>query len=325
MLKNIDFIEVDENKSINFFEDVFYAELDSWFSADIVCCGHCYNDFIEKWPSIYPRDLDFQCNMIDTSSFYSGSRLQEYFSEEEYNYYLQYILCPRCNEAITDNIYPYNFPFDYSYGFEYELQKIDDIARRTPFLLLSHPLVKEIYDAIINMSKTTQLTKIEEKYYRARVIEDGKVYTQGDFMHPPREIVKEGRYNHAGVPVLYLGDTPLTCFYELRKPETGMIFAEIEISEPIKILDLLELEKEYDHIINMIQWSSLVQSPKEGQGWYNPHYTFTRFISDCALSANFDAIKYHSVRKGEGHNLVILGDSSIKNNIKISNIKKFIR
>ncbi len=150
-----------------------------------------------------------------------------------------------------------------------------------------------------------------------------KTYTEVDFIAAPKELVAEGRYNHAGFPSLYLANTPTTCFYELREPKEGIAVAEVNVEKPLKILDLLLLEKEGEDesIINMILWSSLMQSPEKGEGWYNPHYTFTRFIADCAKSAGFDAIKYPSVRNTDGYNLVILNGAAINEDIQIYNIR----
>ena len=330
MLNDDEFLELDDSHSINVFCGCFYDELESWFSADIICCTNCFNDFKEKWPGIYSRDLDFQCNTIGVNEFYSGSRINWFYSKEQYDYLLKYIKCPRCDSPITDLIYPYNFPFDWDITFEEDIEEIEDMAKNTPFLLLSHPLAKRTFDTILQMSKQKHVTKIRQTYFRARVYEENdgngnrKIYNESDFTPPPKEKVREGRYNHAGHPVLYLGDTPDTCFSELRKPEEGIMYAEIEISESIKVLDLLESDDQDDNIINMIKWSSIIQSPKEGEGWDNPHYTFTRFIADCALFAGFHAIKYPSVRLHKGHNLVILDTTTVYKNIQISNIRKFI-
>jgi hypothetical protein len=49
-----------------------------------------------------------------------------------------------------------------------------------------------------------------------------------------------------------------------------------------------------------------MSSPNEGEGWFKPHYIFTRFIADCAINAEFDGIRYPSVRLGERSNLVLL-------------------
>lgn len=133
----------------------------------------------------------------------------------------------------------------------------------------------------------------------------------------------EGRYNHAGNPVIYLADSQLTSFYEMRKPTQWIVLAEVNITSPLKVLDLIELEDEWNSVLNIISWSSLLSSRKEGEGWYKPQYTFTRFIADCAKQLGFDAIKYPSIRHGKHHNIVILNGMNNSNKIKIGNIIEF--
>jgi len=86
-------------------------------------------------------------------------------------------------------------------------------------------------------------------------------------------------------------------------------------------LDLLEFGDDSDGILNAAAWSSLMSSPAEGEGWYKPHYVFTRFIADCAISAGFDAIKYPSVRYGQKCNIVLLNGVEAWKNINIIRIK----
>lgn len=314
--------ELSELSLIDVFCEMFYHELDSWFSADIICCDECYDKLVSKWPGIYFRNLDFQKSCIDIKTFYSGSMLQDFFYEEECLQLIKNIECPSCGNPIWNNIWAYNFSLDIVTDFEEDLKKINDLAKRTPFLLLSNSLAKDTLDVIIDMSKKTKSIMIDKKYYRARKLEKEKLYESNDFKYAPKDKVTEGRYNHAGFPAIYLGNSLDTCFYELRKPTEGIAVAEINITKPIKILDLIEIEEDWDNILNVISWSSLMSSPDEGEGWYKPQYTFTRFVADCAIYAGFDAIKYPSVRLGENHNIVILDGINGWDNLKVKRIKK---
>lgn len=38
------------------FDELFYRDLESWFSSDIACCDNCYDDFLENWPHAYAAD-----------------------------------------------------------------------------------------------------------------------------------------------------------------------------------------------------------------------------------------------------------------------------
>ncbi|MBS5985251.1 RES family NAD+ phosphorylase [Clostridium sp.] len=317
------FFELSESQLIDAFCEIFYHELESWFSADIACCEDCYNNFINKWPATYSRNEDFQKVCIDIKSFYEGSMLKDFFYEEEYLRLIKNIECPRCKNPIWNSFWPYNFSFDLPDGFEMELEEIDKLASETPFLLLSHPLARDVYSEIKKISEKVESVHIKEKYYRGRVLEREKEYHENDLKCAPKHLVKEGRYNHAGNPVIYLADSPLTSFYEMRKPSQGIALAEVNITSPLKVLDLIELEDDWGSVLNIISWSSLLSSPKEGEGWYKPQYTFTRFVADCAKQLGFDAIKYPSIRHGKHHNIVILNGMNNSNKIKIASITEF--
>lgn len=88
--------DVTEEEKFEMFEMVFYHELESWFSADIMCYTNCVDDFIGVWPGIYNRNLEFQTNGISLSAFYDASLLRQSFSEKEFKRFSRRISCPRC-------------------------------------------------------------------------------------------------------------------------------------------------------------------------------------------------------------------------------------
>src|ERR1043166_2224250 len=101
------------------FELLFLDDVESWFSADIGCCNNCYNEFLEKWPHAYGADdATFQKNGIDLGAFYSGSRLSELYSEDEFNYFIKKVKCPNCGSFLSYNIWPYELPYDVNKNFE---------------------------------------------------------------------------------------------------------------------------------------------------------------------------------------------------------------
>lgn len=58
--------------------------------------------------------------------------------------------------------------------------------------------------------------------YRMRVVEEGTMPTFEGMFHIPYEkrgIIKTQRYSVPGLPCLYLGFTPYTCWFEMEKPE----------------------------------------------------------------------------------------------------------
>lgn len=72
MTRNEDIIKLSDTEIIDYFCDMFYHELESWFSADIACCDECDDNFISKWPAVNFINYDFQKNSIDIKCFYSG-------------------------------------------------------------------------------------------------------------------------------------------------------------------------------------------------------------------------------------------------------------
>ncbi|NHQ80293.1 RES family NAD+ phosphorylase [Chromobacterium vaccinii] len=313
-----------EEEDQYWFEELFYRDLESWFSSDIACCDNCYDEFLENWPHAYAADdAAFQRSGIDLRCFYSGSRLRDVYTEEQFFKFLRLLECPRCGKELKYNIWPYSLPFDVVKGFEEYMVEISELSQSTPFLILKHRFAQEIYDAIKNLSEITQSTTLPGSLYRARASVSLEKIEASDFDFPPNNVVSEGRYNHAGIPTLYLGSTPETCFHEMR--EVACHIAEIKINKSIKILDLAspyDAHEKYYDLLNTLVYSALMSAKQDNTGWHRPKYIFSRFISDCAKSVGFDAIKYPSTRGGgESYNLAILNKYfSLKNSSNLVRI-----
>jgi len=293
----------------SWFEELFDSDLEGWFSSDIACCDECYDDFLAHWPHAYSADkAAFQRSSIELDCFYSGSYLQDIYTKEQFYKYLQLIPCPRCGSELKYNIWPYTLPFDVVDDFEDKMKEIADVSQKTPFLLLDHPFAKDVYRAIVDLSKEVETKTLENSLYRARMRSTIKNTDISEFDFPPKIIVSEGRYNHAGIPALYLGSDPETCFHELRKKPC--IIAKIKIADKVKVLDLTntyESHQKHSDLLGALVYSALMSARQDDFGWYKPKYIFSRFISDCAKSAGFDAIQYPSTRAtNEGYNIVML-------------------
>lgn len=320
-----------ESEDPYWFEELFYHDLESWFSSDIACCDECYDDFLKYWPHVYSADkAAFQCNSISLDCFYSGSRLSESYTEEEFYKYLKLVPCPRCGSELRYNIWPYNFPFDLVDDFENKITEIVNIAQSTPFMLMEHPFAKELYLAIKDLSIASVPSLITSPLYRARTKESLQSASISEFDFPPKEFVSEGRYNHAGVPALYLASDPATCFFEMR--ESPSIIAEINITKEVKILDLVtpyESHRKHDDLLSTLTYSALISARQSNTGWYRPMYIFSRFISDCAKYSGFDAIKYPSTRTSndnDSYNLVILNNElSLQNSSTVSRLMGYTK
>ena len=309
------------------FEELFDHDIESWFSSDIACCDECIDDFLAHWPHAYSADkAAFQCNSIGLSTFYSGSRLSQVYTEEEFYKFLPLMSCPRCGNELKHNIWPYELPFDVVEDFEDKLNEIAGIATKTPFMLMEHYFAKEVYDAIKELAPEVKPRKLNFSLFRARTISSLQSNDIKEFDFPPNEFVSEGRYNHAGMPALYLASDMETCFHEMR--ESDCIIAEIAMQKELKILDLInpfDSHQKHCDLLNTLTYSALMSARQSDTGWYKPKYIFTRFIADCAKYVGFDAIKYPSTRNAEDNfNIVVLNTHhSLSKNSSLSGLTKY--
>lgn len=309
------------------FEELFERDIESWFSSDIACCDECIDDFLEYWPHAYSADkCTFQNNPIGMSGFYSGSRLSESYTEEEFYKFLPLVPCPRCGSELKHNIWPYELPFNVVEDFEDKLNEIAGISAKTPFMLLEHYFAREIYDVISELASEVKPTKLLHTHFRARMKDSLKSHETSEFDFPPNKFASEGRYNHAGISALYLASDMQTCFHEMR--EADCIIAEIDIEGDLKVLDLLnpfKAHEKHSDLLNTLTYSALMSAKQSDTGWFKPKYIFTRFIADCAKYAGFDAIKYPSTRNAEeNYNIVILNmDYSLTQKSSISGLKQY--
>jgi len=285
------------------FEELFLHELDSWFSADIACCDACYDAFVSQWPGIYLQDIEFRENGWPLTAIYAGSRLSEVFSEAEFEELLPHILCPACGSPLQSNIWPYSLPFNVPEGFLERAGETERIADNSPFLMLKNDFAREVFKQLEEISADVSAQRLVVAYFRARRSADVESVLPDRFAPPPAAVTSEGRYNHAGHPVLYLGDSIETCYHELGRPPLGIIAAEVIVLQPMRVLDL-RLAKLNNDIIEALVASSLLSSTV-GEGLYHPAYTFSRFVADCLRYLTIDGLKYGSVRSGGAHNLVL--------------------
>jgi len=292
----------------NAFEDLFFDEVDSWFTADVACCGICSEDFCRRWPLIAERDEDFRTSCIELGLFYEGSRLRDAYTREQFDEYVKAICCPACGEslAVGGMIFAYNFPLHIPHEFRELFDEVGELAAATPFLVLEHRFAQSVLMEIRAAAvKCDPLEPSPKTWYRGRIAKDLPSRDAGQFGSPEPGKTKEGRYNHAGKPVLYLGSDPLTCKLELGSPAGGIVVAEFEFTKPIRVLDLSRADLQ-GNVLPSLVYSALLSSPEKGSGWDQPQYAFSRFVADCAVAAGFDAILYPSIRAPRGDNLVVL-------------------
>ncbi len=299
-----------DQREIDIFEDLFYADLESWFSADIACCDNCYDEFISDWPHAYgANEAEFQKNGIPLDVFYSGGRLQQTYTQEEFSALVCQLVCPRCLSNLKYNIWAYELPFDVPHNFGSNVDAIVKTATSTPFLLLKNDFCKEVLSAISDLAGRSKKRKFSDPLFRGRATSNGPVAQElGQFGSAPKEFVLEGRYNHAGMPVLYLASDLQTCHSELRGVACTVL--EFILTESIHVLDLIDpysQHRGHDDLLNSLVYSALLSAKQHSEGHFRPHYVVSRFVADCARYSGFQAILYPSTRNSEKNfNLVVL-------------------
>ncbi|PGK33917.1 hypothetical protein CN908_28895 [Bacillus thuringiensis] len=98
-----------------------------------------------------------------------------------------------------------------------------------------------------NVSKPNHfndITKLQnydnELFYKMRVGTD-RVFTSEEMFHIPlqlRGIVSTNRYSIPGLPCIYLGSSPLTCWEELNKPDLNTVQTSVFKSDDVSYIDL---------------------------------------------------------------------------------------
>jgi RES domain-containing protein len=295
---------IEERQDI--FQEYFDRDLEHYFTSRISCCKHCFDEFSREWPGTAARDEEFLTSGIEISYFLSQSRIQDVFYPEEIDFFAKKLRCPKCN-AVLDGAF---FIFEHKFRVDdFNLRYISDLARSSPFLLLSHPFAAKVFELIKRRGETAEALPAKSTWYRGRMARDvPESATLSHFGPPPAAKVYEGRYNHAGHPMLYLASSHDTVKGEMRTSEAISV-AEIEIDLPCRVLDLSisdDIADDDDEVIQCLARSALCAAPRQSEGWDRHEYVFTRFVADCARHAGFGAIRYGSVQDRSGVNVVIL-------------------
>lgn len=293
----------------------FWHDLEKWFDTDFFLCESCVDDFKSKWAGINLLD-EQPLSGIHLDDFYSGSLLNDYFSFSEFKEFVEEITCPYCGSSLKSNsyIWPYILTIDLG-EFSEEINEIAEIAKKTPFMLLSHPFAEKIYELIKEISKETSEFIFDFKLYRCRKLDEtGNLYSEDEIGAVPDNKANEGRFNHTGYGFLYVATTESISCSEVRSNEKCPVcMAEINFLKSLKILDLTDIGgyKYENELYKTLISSSLIYNSPISRGWDRPEYVFTRFIADCALCAGFEGIKYRSrYDSNEGYNFVIFKDKT---------------
>jgi RES domain-containing protein len=303
------------------FIELFSAELENWFSAHIACCDACFDKYAKNWPGIAASGK-FQKRSIPLTCFHSGSELGQVYTEQEFLDICRELGCPKCGQPLEFNIWVYNPHFNISPQLEASFQELTTLATKTPFLVLLNPLAKRVLKEIKKFAGGISARPVTGKLYRAR--KKGTCHAAEQFLPPPASETCEGRYNHAGRPVLYLANLEATAHAEISSHGEDCPVASLTLELPQKILDLADDSLPSD-LLQAITYSALLSAPAKTEGWEKPQYTFSRFVADCAIHSGFTALRYPSVEKPEGFNLVVFPSEGLSwcDVIKVHEINEF--
>lgn len=300
---------------IDWFNDLLADEIDSAFTSSIRCCDGCYDDFRARWPGTALRNDEFWSGWMSVELAVEQSRLIDIYSPAEISTLRNFVLCPRCLRYVRSEIWIHEDQA--AAEFEGDIGRIDAIARRTPFLILDDVFSRKLLDQIRKLGASAIAQPLPHELFRARGrrafgTSNPAHLPLTSFAAPPAEVVTEGRFNHAGLPMLYLADSAETALAEIGSRGEEICIASITFGATFKVLDLVEIDPDEpeEQLLAAIAASALVAAPRTGSGWVKKEYVFTRFVADCAIDAGFDFIRYGSTRSAKGTNYVMLSPPS---------------
>lgn len=295
------------------FNDILSDEINSVFSSSICYCDFCYEEFKRHWPEVAFRKIEFQTQSIESRWFLDSSRVADLYSAAEISTLRHCIRCPRCGRLDSWNLWLYEHLFSGAEAIENAIDELLEIGSRTPFLMLEHPFAMRVLEQIRALAAVATRQKFDTPLYRARLADDVARLGQNPaelstFGPPPAALVGEGRFNHAGHPMLYAASSAAVAAAELGQPGELTYVAELRIGSALTVLDLVHRDESTEgfDLMEALASSALLLAPNVGKGWLKRQYVFSRFVADCAVSAGFDAIRFGSTKLVNGSNFVIL-------------------
>jgi hypothetical protein len=295
------------------FNDVLCDEIDSDYASSLCCCDFCVDDFKSQWPDVAFREMAFQTQSMDMDWYLESARIGSLYTAAERSTLRHFVVCPRCNETGSCNVWVYEHRFSDVAALEGDIKALLAVAAETPFLLLEHPFARRVLEEVRRQAGLVLASVVDGLFYRARLEQDvldrnqlpNAIETYGA---PPAPVVKEGRFNHAGAPMLYLATSEAVAAAELGAPGEACFVGALAFRTKLSVLDLVdidEMDPGHDLLLALAQ-SALLLAPNTGEGWVRRQYVFSRFVADCARNAGFDAIRYGSTKQAGGSNYVVL-------------------
>ncbi len=298
---------------IESFNDAFSDEVDSDFASSICCCDACFDHFRDRWPDVPFRRMEFQTQSMSVFYAVDNTRLPGVWSPAEISTLRHFVRCERCGEYVAGNIWIYEHTFSDVAAIESQIDELLTIGDETPFLLLEHEFARRVLAHIRSAFEKAGTLAAGTSLFRARAAASISSSGQdvGDlqaYAPPPTRLVGEGRFNHAGTPMLYLASSPEVAGAEIGAPGEPCLIAELVTSRPLVLLDLVDIDEDDPghEVMAPLASSALLAAPRSGEGWLKKQYVFSRFVADCARAAGYGAIRYASTKNIEGTNVVIL-------------------
>ncbi|TIV60519.1 RES family NAD+ phosphorylase [Mesorhizobium sp.] len=295
------------------FNDALSDEIDSDFASSICCCDACYDDFRAHWPDVPFRNREFQTQSMDAFCAVDNSRLPGIWSPAEISTLRHFVRCDRCLEFVRGNIWIYEHAFSDIEHIERQIDELLTIGDNTPFLLLEHAFARRVLAHLRSAVESAGTLAAGASMFRARLSSSIKSSGQdpdslATYAPPPAPLVGEGRFNHAGMPMLHLASTPEVAGAEIGLPGEPRHIAELVTSRALILLDLVDVDEDATgfELMAPLAVSALLAAPRSGEGWLKRQYVFSRFVADCARAAGYEAIRYASTKNVDGTNVVIL-------------------
>ncbi|MGQ3164886.1 MAG: hypothetical protein ACT6T3_21935, partial [Agrobacterium sp.] len=204
---------------IDTFNDILVEEIDSDFTSSICCCVDCYEDFALTCPGVEIHDVEFQTNAVSVYYCVEQSHLVHLYTAELMTL-KHFVFCPRCGTYVRRSIHIFEHPFDRVEEIEKSIGEPPSIGSATPFLLLKHPFARSILEAVRGLSADTTPKLTPGTFFRARksahITKQYQSFSDiATFGPSPSGVIGEGRFNHAGAPMICLATTLETALLEI--------------------------------------------------------------------------------------------------------------
>ena len=171
---------------------------------------------------------------------------------------------------------------------------------------------EELFVGVCNALSRSLLP--EQSWYRARVWNKRERPKERDLHEAPANVTRNGRMNVAGIPCLYIADSPITAISETRASRFDtMAVAHMHPTGIMSIVDLSRIHNvsPFDEIdcnvlaANIENLKLIRQELLKPMRQTDPEldYLPTEYISDLIKSLGYDGIGYKSVMNEKGYNV----------------------